>query len=72
MAVRWEDVANEWLDSHARDVSPASRESLRKLLACVRAASHKEAVAETLVLDADVAEQLSILLERRRSEGLPR
>ena len=72
MSVRWNDIASEWLAAHAAGASQASRESLRALLSSVRTASHREAVLEASALDADVSEQLSVLLARRREEGLPR
>lgn len=72
MSVRWDDIANEWLASHAPEASQASKQSLRTLLAGIRSAAHKEAVTEASALDADVAEQLGILLARRRTEVLPR
>jgi hypothetical protein len=69
MSVRWDDIAKEWLAAHAPEASQASKQSLRTLLAGIRAAAHKEAVAEAAALDADVAEQLGILLSRRRTKA---
>lgn len=67
MTVRWEAIAEEWINVHARGASPASRESLQKLLAAVRAGAHHEAVSEALALDAAVAEKLNELLAARRT-----
>ena len=66
MSVRWDAVANEWIDTHARGASPATRESLRLLFVAVRAGAHKEAVTEAAALDAEVAEQLAAILETLR------